>query len=72
MGGRLILVAGRRCILAAAQIGGVMLVIDAKNESVATWYSRYSAVPLNDTPLTLVLPLVAIEARLRRGPQSQA
>lgn len=34
----------------------MILVIDAKNERVAERYARYSAVPLVDSPLTLVLP----------------
>ena len=64
LGGQLLLAAGRRCLLAAAEIGGVMLVIDAKNDSVAAWYARYGAVPLADSPLTLVLPLSTIAAAL--------
>ncbi len=43
--------AGRRCLLAAAEVGGVVLVTDAKNERVAGWYASYGAVPLLDTPL---------------------
>ncbi len=31
---------------AAAEVGGVMPVIDAKNAGVAGWYGRYGAVPL--------------------------
>lgn len=40
LGGQLLLAAGRRCIRAAAEVGGVVLVIDAKNESVAKWYAN--------------------------------
>ena len=32
IGGQLLLAAGRRCLLASAEVGGVVLVIDAKNE----------------------------------------
>ena len=67
LGGQLLLVAGRRCLLAAAEVGGVVLVIDAKNERVAGWYASYGAVPLLDAPLTLLLPLATIEAALRRA-----
>ncbi len=67
LGAQLLLTAGRRCLLAAAQVGGVVLVIDAKNERVAAWYARYGAIPLQDAPLTLLLPLVAIESLLKRG-----
>src|SRR5271165_6328635 len=67
IGGQLLLAAGRRCLLAAAEAGGVVLVIDAKNERVAAWYASYGAVPLLDAPLTLVLPLATIEAALRKA-----
>ena len=46
LGGQFLLAAGRRCLLAAAEVGGVMLLIDAKNEKVAGWYASYGAVPL--------------------------
>ena len=48
LGGQLILAAGRRCLLAATEVGGVALLIDAKNERAAKWYSSYGAVPLAD------------------------
>jgi GNAT superfamily N-acetyltransferase len=67
LGGQLLLAAGRRCLLAAAEVGGVVLVIDAKNEKVASWYSSYGAVPLLDAPLTLLLPLVTIETVLGKA-----
>jgi GNAT superfamily N-acetyltransferase len=67
LGGQLLLAAGRRCLLAAAEVGGVVLVIDAKNERVAAWYASYGAVPLVDAPLTLLLPLATIEVALRKA-----
>ena len=67
IGGQLLLAAGRRCLLAAAEVGGVVLVIDAKNERVARWYASYGAVPLLDSPLSLLLPLKTIEASLRKA-----
>jgi GNAT superfamily N-acetyltransferase len=67
IGGQLLLAAGRRCLLAAEEVGGVVLVIDAKNERVATWYASYGAVPLLDAPLTLLLPLATIEAALKNA-----
>ena len=67
IGGQLLLAAGRRCLLAAAEVGGVVLVIDAKNERVAGWYAGYGAVPLLDAPLSLLLPLSTIEAALRKA-----
>ena len=44
IGGQLLLSAGKRCLLAAAEVGGVVLVIDAKNERVAGWYASHGAV----------------------------
>jgi len=67
IGGQLLLAAGRRCLLAATEVGGVVLVIDAKNEIVAGWYASYCAVPLLDAPLTLLLTLTTIEVALRRA-----
>lgn len=65
LGGQLLLAAGRRCLLAAAEVGGVALLIDAKNERVAAWYQAYGALPLLDAPRSLVLPLTTIEAALK-------
>ena len=67
IGGQLLLAACRRCLLAAAKVGGVVLVIDAKNEKVPSWYASYGAVPLLDAPLTLLLPLATVEAALRKS-----
>jgi GNAT superfamily N-acetyltransferase len=67
IGGQLLLAAGRRCLLAATEVGGVVLMIDAKNERVAGWYASYGAVPLLDAPLTLLLPLASVEAALRKA-----
>ena len=65
LGGQLLLAAGRRCLMAAAVVGGTVLIIDAKNARAAAWYASYGAMPLLDAALTLVLPLAAIEALLR-------
>ena len=67
IGGQLLLASGRRCLLAAAEVGGVVLVIDAKSERAAAWYSSYGALPLLDAPLSLVLPLATIEVALKRA-----
>ena len=64
LGGQLLLSAGRRCLLAATEVGGVAMLIDAKNERVAAWYASYGALPLLDAPLTLVLPLTTVQAAL--------
>ncbi|MBV8895927.1 MAG: GNAT family N-acetyltransferase [Acidobacteriaceae bacterium] len=65
VGGQLLLAAGRRCLLAAAEVGGIALLIDAKNERVAAWYRGYGAVALLDAPLSLLLPLRTIQAALK-------
>ena len=65
LGGQLLLAAGRRCIRAAAEVGGVALLIDAKNDRVAGWYEAYGAICLLDAPRSLVLPLSTIDAALK-------
>jgi GNAT superfamily N-acetyltransferase len=65
LGGQLLLAAGRRCLRASEEVGGVALLIDAKNDAVAGWYASYGAVPLADAPLTLLLPLATVEAALK-------
>ena len=67
LGGQLLLAAGRRCINVATQVGGVALLIDAKNDRVASWYAGYGAVPLLDAPLSLLLPLKTIYAALEHA-----
>jgi GNAT superfamily N-acetyltransferase len=64
LGGQLLLVAGRRCLKAAAEVVGVALLIDAKNDRVAQWYASYGALRLQDHSLTLVLPLATIATAL--------
>ena len=64
LGGQLLLAAGRRCLLVSAEVGGVAMLIDAKDERVAAWYAGYGAVPVLDAPLSLLLPLRTIEAAL--------
>jgi len=59
-----LLAAGRRCLRVAAETGGVALLIDAKNEGGAGWYASYGAVPLQDAPTSLLLPLKTIHAAL--------
>ncbi len=64
LGGGLLLSAGRRCLRASQEVGGVALLIDAKNEGVAQWYVSFGAVPLLDSPLSLLLPLATIQQAL--------
>lgn len=65
LGGQLLAAAARRCLRAAAEVGGVVLMIDAKNERAGGWYASYGAVPLPDKPLTLVMPLALFAAELK-------
>lgn len=65
LGGQLLLSAGKRCLLAAAEVGGIALLIDAKNARAAAWYQSYGALPLLDAPLSLMLPLTTVEAALK-------
>jgi hypothetical protein len=51
--------------MAAAIVGGTVLVIDAKNDRAAAWYASYGALPLLDAERTLVLPLATIEGLLK-------
>ena len=62
LGGELLLAAGVRALSVAAQIGGVALAIDAKDEHAAKWYERFGALRLLDDPFQLVLPLATIVA----------
>jgi len=60
LGGDLLLAAGARALAVAAEVGGLALAIDAKDEGAARWYTRFGALPLLDDPLKLVLPLSVI------------
>ena len=67
LGGQLLMAAGLRCIRAAAEVGGSLMFIDAKNERVVTWYRTYGTLSLDARPLSLFLPLASFEAGLRLG-----
>jgi GNAT superfamily N-acetyltransferase len=69
LGGQLLAAAARRCLRVAAEVGGVILIIDAKNERAARWYANYGAVFLSGKPLTLVMPLGTFAADLRAAGQ---
>lgn len=61
LGGDLLLAAGERALAVAAQVGGVALAIDAKDEKAARWYARFGAMSLLDSsPLSLILPFRTI------------
>jgi hypothetical protein len=66
--------AGLRAITVAKEVGGIALVIDAKDGRAARWYQRFGALPLLDDPLKLVLPLDLIAEALSeaRDPRYRA
>ena len=67
LGGQLLLAAGLRCLRVAAEVGGVMLIIDAKSRRAAAWYASFGAVPLQDAPQSLVMALSTLSAVLREA-----
>jgi GNAT superfamily N-acetyltransferase len=69
LGGQLLAAAARRCLRAAAEVGGVVLIIDAKNDRAARWYKSYGAVPLHSKRLTLVMSLATFAAGLNAAGQ---
>jgi GNAT superfamily N-acetyltransferase len=60
LGGSFFARAVERCMMVAAQAGGVAILIDAKDDAGAQWYERFGAVRLNDTPRSLVLPFSVV------------
>jgi GNAT superfamily N-acetyltransferase len=64
LGGQLLLAAGRRCLRVAEQAGGTVILIDAKNERGAAWYTGLGALPLLDSPRSLLLPLELVRKAL--------
>lgn len=64
LGGDLLLSASARGLAVAAEVGGVALAIDAKDDGAARWYGRFGAVALVDDALKLVLPLSVVAEAL--------
>ena len=67
LGGGLLLRAAERCLAVAEEVGGVALLIDAKDDRAAAWYQGYGAVRLQDAPLSLALPFATVRAALLKG-----
>jgi GNAT superfamily N-acetyltransferase len=65
LGGGLLLAAGKRCMAVASEVGGVAILIDAKDDRAAEWYESYGAVRLDDAPLSLLLPFSTLRVALR-------
>ncbi len=51
----------------AQEVGGVGLVIDAKDTSAAEWYRGYGAIALDDDPLVLVLSFATLREASSEG-----
>lgn len=69
LGGQLLIAAGRRCFLASQSVGGVGLLIDAKNIAVKLWHASYGSISLKDEELSLLMPMTTIEEALRQAGQ---
>jgi len=65
LGGQLLLAAALRCIRVTQDVGGVLMIIDAKNDRAAKWYASFGAEPLADQPRTLVVPLSTFAVALK-------
>jgi len=70
LGGALLVAAGQRCMAVAQEVGGVALLIDAKDDGAARWYEGFGAVRIEDAPLSLVLPFATLRAALGQGGQT--
>ena len=65
LGGQLLLAAALRCLRVTVEVGGVLLIIDAKDDRAAQWYCSFGAERAADQPLTLVAPLTTFAEALR-------
>lgn len=69
LGGQLLVAAARRCLRLVAEGGGILLIIDAKNDRAADWYASFGAERLQGQsqggPLRLALHLTTFVADLR-------
>lgn len=72
LGGDLLLAAGVRALGVAAEVGGIALAIDAKDQNAAGWYMRFGALPLLNDPMKLVLPLQVIADAAAAGQRAKA
>ena len=67
LGGQLLIAAAERCMRASREVGGTAMMIDAKDEKGVAWYTLFGAVPLIDTPLSLLLPYDLLKAALAKA-----
>lgn len=62
LGAELLVAAALRAEQASRSVGGIGLLIDAKDAEAARWYVWFGAVPLLDRPLTLLLSFDTLAA----------
>lgn len=65
LGGQLLLAAALRSIRVTAEVGGVLMIIDAMSDRAARWYASYGAEPLKNRALTLAVPLATFAEALK-------
>ena len=53
-----------------SEIAAYALIVDAKDDTAATFYRHHGFIPLPDTPLTLFLPLATVQASQKRGDET--
>lgn len=68
LGGALLADALERAI--RSEIAAYALMVDAKDDTAATFYRHHGFIPLPDTPLTLFLPLATVQASQKRGDET--
>jgi len=56
-----------RCMRVSQEVGGVAMLIDAKDERAAQWYAQFGAVPTPTSHLKLVLPFATFAKLQRRS-----
>lgn len=63
----MLIAAARRCIRVSTQVGGTLLLIDAKDERATDWYRSYGAIAIPGAPLSLVLPYSVFIAAMKQA-----
>jgi len=66
--GKLFLIdAFKRCVYLSEGLGVYTVVVDAKDESLISFYQKFGFIPLCTNPLKLHLPIKTIKAALGKG-----
>lgn len=69
LGGALLADALERAI--RSEIAAYALMVDAKDDTAATFYRHHGFIPLPETPLTLFLPLATVQASQKRDDEAR-